>query len=125
MLEWFFVAIWLGFLGYCFVRQPKLTIGCLAIAMVVILSGCGSLGGTNYLELGTGKHTAIGNNAWDDCGTPAFYGSLRHERRLDHKRSLVVMYNHHSQWVCGPPFNDKSEDSLDYFGGALKMRLGD
>ena len=78
------------------------------------------------LEIGAGHNFSLANSgadAWNNADSTGFYGAIRYERKLSLNYTLVVHYMHVSQWLEGPPFNDKSESSLDHLGVAIKFNL--
>ena len=98
-----------------------------ALTAGVLLSGCSYIPGQTYAELGAGYNTALENNRrpWDNADAVGFYGSVRQEWRGTERLTPFCQYSHYSQWLEGPPFNNRAESSLDHFGCALRYRIGD
>lgn len=110
-----------------FANAPRRTVlVAFGVLLLWLLMGCSVLPGKTYAELGVGMNASLGNSAgeWDNCGSPGFYGGLRQEWDLDRDRfTTFAQYSHYSQYLCGPPFNDKAESSLDHIGVGIRWRL--
>lgn len=80
-----------------------------------------------WAEVGAGYNTSFFQSTeryqWENAGSPAFFGRLSYEYYPIDRIAFVVQYAHVSQWMAGPPFNDKGESSLDHFGISVRWRL--
>lgn len=84
----------------------------------ILLSGCGT---RFYLEAGAGANSG---NGWNDCnGTGVQLGIGRAGTLAkDQQGELIgeIGWTHYSQLECGAPANDRSESTLDHFGGKVR-----
>lgn len=103
------------------------TISAALTAATVLASGCAALPGQTYVELGAGHNDSLFQGSeslkWNNAGTVGFYGSLRQEWQAGYRTRGFCQYSHYSQWLAGPPFNDKAESSLDHVGCGVRFRL--
>lgn len=94
--------------------------------LLVCEAQAGPLDGEWYAEIGAGYNTSFFNESvyqWENAGSPGFYGQLSYEFELAYGLSTGVYYVHASQWMAGPPFNDRAESSLDSVGVKVKFNL--
>lgn len=91
---------------------------------LLVFSGTLSAGGLS-LSIGVGSNTNLTGASipWDDGNGVGAYLQLEYERPINSSFSLVGHWVHLSQWDIGPPFNDDSESSVDYFGVAIKWKI--
>lgn len=60
---------------------------------------------------------------WEDQDEFAGHLGLGYRARLSDRWYLDAHWSHYSQWLAGPPFDDRPESSLDHVGMALEYRF--
>lgn len=97
----------------------------LAVALVAGVQKCAAAEPKWYFEVGVGKNANLTgcSDCWEDGGSPGAYFALRREQHMAGNTYWFFQYVHLSNWLAGPPFNDKPETSVDHIGAGFRWEL--